>query len=157
MRCDACGQEVGECAPACPYHGVVFIDDFLTRQRQKLGHPALRAALTPGAEKSPIMLIFNLETYRKKKKDRMSKMSDLHLLIQQLIDHELEKQGSPIKWDSTARSLFQAVERLKEEMAKQHIPMPHGEAIHAVMTVLSGRLQDHLENGVPPRGNHDKT
>ena len=87
----------------------------------------------------------------------MSRMSDLHLLIQQLIDHELEKQGSPIKWDSTARSLFQAVEGLKEEMANQHIPMPHGEAVHAVMTVLSARLQDHLENGVLPSANPDKT
>jgi hypothetical protein len=103
------------------------------------------------------MQIYDLETYRKKKEAQVSKMSDLHLLIQQLIDHELEEQGSPIKWDSTARSLYQAVERLKEEMANQHIPMPHGEAVHAVMTVLSVRLQDHLENGVPTRDNLDKT
>jgi hypothetical protein len=96
------------------------------------------------------MQIHDLEAYRKKKEVRVSKMSDLHVLIQQLIDHELEEQGSPIKWDSTARSLFQAVERLKEEMANQRIPMPHGEAVHAVMLVLSARIQDHLENGVPP-------
>ena len=31
MRCDACGQEVGKCVPACPYAGVVFIDEYLSR------------------------------------------------------------------------------------------------------------------------------
>jgi len=96
------------------------------------------------------MRIYNLETYRKKKEVQVSRMSDLHLLIQELIDHALEDQDNPIKWDSTARSLHQAVEGLKEEMANQHIPMPHGEAVHAVMAVLAVRLEDHMENGVPP-------
>ena len=155
MLCDSCGQEVGKCDPSCPYHGVVFIDDFLTRR--KSGHPSVGGALTPGAEIPPITQVFDLETYRKKKEGKVSKMSDLHLQIQQLIDHQLEKQDHPIHWTGTASSLYQAVERLKEEMIINRTPMSHGQAVQAVLGVLSMRLQDHLENGVPPRGDNEGT
>ena len=104
------------------------------------------------------MQIHDLETYRKKKKEaQVSKMSDLHLQIQQLIDHQLEKQDHPIHWTGTASSLYQAVERLKEKMIINRTPMSHAEAVRAVLGVLSMRLQDHLENGVPPRGNNEGT
>ncbi len=74
--CDVCGQAVGHCDPACPYHGVVFIDEFLHRRgRMRSGHPSVRGALAGvGAEKQTpplpaVMQVIDLETFRKKKKE----------------------------------------------------------------------------------------
>ena len=163
MLCESCGQAVGHCHPACPYFGVTFLDEYLSRRPVgSAGSPPIDTGDAPaeqiGAEAQSLMQIHDLETYRKKKKEaQVSKMSDLHLQIQQLIDHQLEKQDHPIHWPGTASSLYQAVERLKEEMIINRTPMSHAEAVRAVLGVLSMRLQDHLENGVPPRGNNEGT